>query len=80
MKIIVSVVVWLVLLDLICMLSGQVLVKWKKTHRAGLRLLSMSLFYPKWKITAKCKLNCETDRCGNWSCGCYSYGRKVGEK
>ena len=57
--------------DLLYIPLGLLLVRFDKTHRIGVRCLSMSIFYPKRRIPSKCLLFCNTSKCGNWTCPNY---------
>lgn len=59
------------LFDLLYILLGLLFVRFNWTHRFGLRLLSMSLFYPKSLIPCRCTLDCSVTQCRNWTCSNY---------
>lgn len=64
------------LFDLLYIPVGLLFVRFEKTHRFGLRCLSMSLFYPKRLIPCRCDLDCNVDQCRNWTCVKYCSSKK----
>lgn len=57
--------------DLVHLILGLLFVRFNGTHRIGLRMLSMSLLFPGKMIPPRCRLNCESADCRNWTCSDY---------
>lgn len=62
--------------DVCGLLLGLILIRFNRLHRFALRLLSMSLLYPKKLIPSRCCLDCEVADCRNWTCSSYHRSRK----
>lgn len=79
------VLLFFAVLDVLYGLVGLALSKFPlrthpRLHGAGLRLLAMSAipYFYKHVLPRRCELCCGVDKCGNWTCPCYSSYRKDG--
>ena len=50
---------------------GFILVKTRRFHRHGVRMLAMSCFVPASVVARNCGLECSSFDCGNWTCAWY---------
>lgn len=57
--------------DFIHLILGHLLVRFNWSHKIGLRFLAMSMFTRKKIVAAKCRLDCQTSNCRNWTCSNY---------
>lgn len=57
-----------VVADYLYAFLGFLLVKTRRFHRTGLRMLAMSMFVPSRLVSHNCKLDWPDCLCGNWRC------------
>ena len=58
--------------DVLYWLIGSLLVKTRRFHKVGIRMLAMSLLVSGRCVARKCRLDCENVHCGNWTCAKYA--------
>lgn len=70
-KLLVVFVLSSILFDGLYAVLGFVLVRTQRFHKAGLRMLDMSMFVSGRVVACKCRMECAGCRCGNWTCANY---------
>lgn len=65
-----SVIIWFFLYHSLITIIGLVFVRFDWSHKFGLRCLAMGFVKPSF-IESKCRLDCTSCRCGNWTCSRY---------
>ena len=58
--------------DVVYWLIGSLLVKTRRFHKVGIRMLAMSMLVPGRYVARQCRQDCDNVRCGNWNCAKYA--------
>lgn len=58
--------------NVIYLLLGSALVKTRRFHKLGVRMLAMCMLISGRRIASSCHQDCENVHCGNWTCAKYA--------
>lgn len=57
--------------DIVYWLIGSLLVKTRRFHKVGIRMLAMCMLVSGRCAARQCRQDCDNIRCGNWTCAKY---------